>query len=335
MHPLLGLPEPRLFGETLGTLAVRIFFILSGYLICQSYSHDSNCFRYFIRRIFRIFPGLIFVVAISAFVLGPLLTSLSPSDYFRSFDTFFYLMNVLLYPVYNLPGVFEGNFSPAVNGSLWTLPIEFSMYLLLPLCFIVLKKLGVVSQGFLLLALAALAVRLGLVIFFPSSAFWLFWGTPWTTGFYHFPYFFMGAFFATKHCEKKCNLQIALFLTATLAILKFDILWINEIIMFLALPYIVIAISYATPAVFGKVFAINDYSYGMYLWAFVVQQIAINVLGGLSFAGPIAYTPICLCVTFACAIVSWHMIEKPSMALGKQITTWSRKRTHRPIALRN
>ncbi len=72
MAHLLGVPVPLLCGEEILSLAVKVFFVLSGYLITQSYLRDDHPFRYLVRRVFRIFPGLIFVVLVSVFVFGPL-----------------------------------------------------------------------------------------------------------------------------------------------------------------------------------------------------------------------------------------------------------------------
>ncbi len=67
---------------------------------------------------------------LSVGVLGPALTSLPLGEYFSSEYTRGYFSNLALYITYHLPGVFATNRVPyAVNGSLWTLPVEFAMYL--------------------------------------------------------------------------------------------------------------------------------------------------------------------------------------------------------------
>jgi peptidoglycan/LPS O-acetylase OafA/YrhL len=116
--------------ETFGGLAVAIFFITSGFLITASWFSDENILSFIKKRILRIFPALIWVIFLTVFVLGPLLTALPLKEYFKNHTTYLYLNNVYLTCIYySLPGVFAHNPWPnAVNGSLWTLPIEILMY---------------------------------------------------------------------------------------------------------------------------------------------------------------------------------------------------------------
>ena len=133
-YALTGNPSPGWFGNALGTLGVKIFFIISGLMITRSWLDDPRLWAFTMRRVLRIMPGLILVVVVCAFVMGPLVTTLPVGEYFRSYGTRFYLWNILLFPIYNLPGVFAGNIYPiAVNGSLWSLPAEVCMYILTPL----------------------------------------------------------------------------------------------------------------------------------------------------------------------------------------------------------
>ena len=128
---LLGRPSPRFLAWIdLGALGVYIFFIVSGYLIAASWEQDPSLPRFFARRALRIFPGLWVCVLLTLFLLGPLLTTRGLPAYFTDWRTWRYLGNLGLYTSYYLPGVFETvRYPNAVNGSIWTLPIEFLMYL--------------------------------------------------------------------------------------------------------------------------------------------------------------------------------------------------------------
>ncbi len=143
-YVFLGLEEPIFLSIfKIGPLGVVIFFIISGYLIAASWNSDSNLLRYFIRRSLRIFPALIVFTIVAVFILGPLATNLSVREYFSHHLTFYYFSNIFLYINYYLPGVFEkARFVNAVNGSLWSLTIEFFMYTSLAvLSFLVLARL--------------------------------------------------------------------------------------------------------------------------------------------------------------------------------------------------
>jgi hypothetical protein len=132
-HTLAGRPEPLLLSwATLGPVGVFIFFVISGYLVSISWNADPNIGRFLARRLLRLIPALIVVILLSMFVLGPLVTTLPLADYFSHPHFSLYLLNIVLHPVYSLPGVFEHMRVPyAVNGSLWSLPVEFLMYLVL------------------------------------------------------------------------------------------------------------------------------------------------------------------------------------------------------------
>ena len=113
-----------------GALAVDMFFVISGFLIAASLERNSAG-GYLLARALRILPALVACVGLSVLVLGPLLTT--DTGYWRSPLTWDYLwVNASLWSSrYFLPGVFEGLPNAAINGSLWTLPLEARLYLAL------------------------------------------------------------------------------------------------------------------------------------------------------------------------------------------------------------
>ena len=60
----------------LGLTGVFIFFAISGFLVTQSFEQTPNPLHYLAKRGLRIFPGLFVAAMVSAFVLGPLVTTL-------------------------------------------------------------------------------------------------------------------------------------------------------------------------------------------------------------------------------------------------------------------
>jgi len=143
-YPLSGNPQEWFIVnwgiETGGGIGVSIFFVLSGFLVCRSLIYSKNILRYIGARSLRIFPGFVVVILLSVFLLGPLVTGYSTEEYFSNDLIELYLKNIWLFPIYYfLPGVFEGNPSTAVNGSLWTLPVEVAMYLTLLAIFVLFK----------------------------------------------------------------------------------------------------------------------------------------------------------------------------------------------------
>ncbi len=148
--------------ETLGGFAVAVFFIISGFLVAASWERAPRPGAFALKRALRIVPAYAAVVAFAALVLGPLMTELAPGAYFRSPVTWAYFRNLGFVELhYSLPGVFTHNpFPNAVNGSIWTLPIEVSMYIALA----ALGCMGLMTRPAVSVLVAALAVG------------WLGWG---------------------------------------------------------------------------------------------------------------------------------------------------------------
>lgn len=133
-YALYGLPEPQpITGHSFGSLAVATFFVISGFLVCQSWLLDPSFPRFLTRRFLRIFPGLLVVILMTVFVIGPIFGTLVPTEYFSSVAVWQHLiLGLLALGSPPLPRVFENNPYPiSINGSLWTLRYEILMYILL------------------------------------------------------------------------------------------------------------------------------------------------------------------------------------------------------------
>ncbi|MGH3878331.1 MAG: acyltransferase family protein [Actinophytocola sp.] len=142
-----------------GTLTVAAFMAMSGFFVMKTWERDPQLVRYWVRRLLRIMPGLFVVLALSAFVLGPLVTTLSAGEYFTDPGAWTYLVNnALLFPQqYDLPGVFADTPYPvAVNGSLWCLPVEVLGYALVT----VVGLLGINRRRYLVFGVALLPATL-------------------------------------------------------------------------------------------------------------------------------------------------------------------------------
>ena len=147
---------------TFGGMAVGLFFVFGGFLIARSCEHHGEAKVFFKQRVLRLFPELIFV-------LGPCLSSLSPVEYFTNPQTYMYLLNGVLILVHELPGVFTHNpmGDAVVNAALWTLPVEFSCYVL---CFVGYKITKFDKKRFVLVSVPILlVVLLYFVKFFPQQ----------------------------------------------------------------------------------------------------------------------------------------------------------------------
>ncbi|MHA1545910.1 MAG: acyltransferase family protein, partial [Alphaproteobacteria bacterium] len=159
---LLGYEAPEPLedstGYTLGYHAVNVFFTLSGFLIAKSLITRNDLAAFFAARTLRLIPGLLLATLVTAFVFGPLFTTLGFWEYFSNWSVWTYapIMGSLVTSELELPGLYTtlaiaGN----VNEPLWTLRYEAVMYVGLAAIFSLGMLAGV--RRFLIFALLGLA----------------------------------------------------------------------------------------------------------------------------------------------------------------------------------
>jgi peptidoglycan/LPS O-acetylase OafA/YrhL len=318
-YPLLGAAAPGFAVNAVQTVGVKIFFSISGYLVALSWYHDPNAWRFFLRRVTRIFPALIVVILITGLVAGPLLTEIKVDDYFLNARLRQYMLNIFLYISYDLPGVFGNNIYPvAVNGSLWTLPAEISMYIVFPI---------VASIGSLIYL-----PRISILIFtaaFCSISFYLQQTVPngryviYASDVFQFllvcPYFLVGACFAAFDGKRYLNIYVSLILLLVLEMSQTGAL-LKEIMLLAILPYVSLSFGVGTSPL-ASIARIGDLSYGIYLYGFPVQQTVSHFIG--SRGGPWTNFWISSIVAGLFAFASWHLIEKNALKLKPRARTAS------------
>ena len=305
----LGLPEPIFMQWVpLGPLGVYIFFVISGYLVSQSWQRDPHLFRFLQRRALRIFPGLIVCTLLCIGVLGPLLTSLDQRTYWANEHTRGYLSNIVLYITYHLPGVFETNRLPhAVNGSLWSLPVEFFMYALLA----ILGLCKLPKWGFAFVAAVFMALNIFWALTTPDQV--VFYRTDLRQVTFCGIYFFMGVLMHKFNVQRWFSLSNVLLTLILWLIFSANRDHFNVAAWFF-LPFLVMAFGLSQQPLLARLTP-HDYSYGIYIYAFPVQQT-------VAFYWPsMPLIPYLLCVsaiTLALAAASWHWVESPALRLKPQ-----------------
>jgi peptidoglycan/LPS O-acetylase OafA/YrhL len=109
---------------------VRIFFLISGYLILQSFERKKSYLDYFWKRLLRIIPGLFVLVLFMVFVFNSLFSVYSIKDYFTNPQTYQMLWSVTIYRLNGfLPGVFMENKEVVLLGSLGLCLMNFQCIL--------------------------------------------------------------------------------------------------------------------------------------------------------------------------------------------------------------
>lgn len=284
-----------------GGVAVDLFFFISGFLIASSLARH-RLREYVVARALRIYPALIVCVLLTVFVLGPLLTTVP--GYWSDPQTWRYLwVNTTLWSTeHMLPGVFVDHPNAGVNGSLWSLPIELRLYLVLGavaliglfrpdrfnLCFIV-----VMTLGFLIYGTQALS---------PERS-----NHAYCTAF-----FLTGAFCWINRARIPLSWPLLFVLLCLAAALhggpRFHIGY------FLVLGYGALMLAFVPRM---PVIRSHDLSYGVYLYGWPSQQLVqhvapqADVLGNLLGATALA---------LGLAWASWVWIEAPALQLKRRLT---------------
>ncbi len=304
-------------GLNTGSLGVAIFFIISGYLITQSWDKRRNVQRFLWARFLRLVPALAGVALFTVFIIGPLTTHQSLWDYFTSALTWGYFRIVsVFFPTYSLPGVFTHNFSDRVNGALWTLPIESTMYLII----LIAGAAGVFNKKRLatLLTLSVLGFYLYVNIhvvhviiplashdFIELLRYILIYLSPFNP-----LCFLMGSVFYLNRDKIKFDFRLVLLaaLFWVLSMWNYDLLLISTLI---CLPYVVLGIAFKSIPYLNAIGKRGDISYGLYIYHYPVQQTLANFFG----FSPLKLFFATLLITVPLAWLSWHLIEHRALGL--------------------
>jgi len=306
---LSGGVGPGLWGVPFARVGVDVFFSISGYLVASSWERSPRLLSYMSKRSLRIFPGLTACVFATILIVGPLATRLPLTAYFGSSGTWRYLVNIGFYVDLYLPGVFERSPEPgAVNGSIWSLLPEFTCYLMIPLLAVVTRG-HTMARVWTLGALAAATGGVGLYLFegYTGPAFFAY-SLDLKYGLVEIPFFFISALLALvePHLHGLWRADFCLlFFTLNYGVSAWFGWW-NLPIEWFTLPYMVVCFGRLSLPVVRDVGRFGDFSYGLYLYAFPIQQLVLTLWPSLAY-------PVMTCVTLTIpvALLSWHLIERP------------------------
>jgi len=331
---LVGRDEPKLGSTSLGVVGVEIFFAISGFLVVKSWLSQPRLRPFLVKRGLRILPALVVTLILSAYVLGLFTTTLAWNDYLLSTVPLRHVLDTVVALVsagavghieYFLPGVFTENPHHAVNGSLWTLPVEVRAYYVIAL----LGMLGLLLRwmpavaGAGLVAVAAISMGGDLPV--------------------------IGSTADRLAGQQEMLMLLAIFMTSALLYLQRDrirlgapaaaiaaVAWLalawtdlGPSVAIVTVPFVALFAAYRSSPRLRVLSRHGDMSYGVYLLAFPVTQVIVMIVGaGL---GPWGVAAIALPATYALAFVSWRLIEAPALRLKRLVQGARRAPRHEEL----
>ena len=287
-----------------GGVAVDVFFVISGFLIAASLQRNAIG-SYLASRALRIVPGLAVCVALSAFVLGPLLSTVA--DYWQRPEVwrYFWTNASLTSNTYFLPGVFEGLPRTAVNGSLWTLPIEARLYLALMFA----GLLGVLTPR---------RYTPRWLLTMACGYAWARWRAPlpeWLANYaWCVAFFITGTALWINRARVRLSWWMLLGLLLAAATTRGGP-WFH-IPYFLALCYGTLFVAFVPRL---PMIRHNDLSYGLYLYGWPSQQLVRQFIA--PEATPLQNMAWATALALGLAAMSWFLVERPALRLKKRFGT--------------
>jgi len=307
-------PFRKSLDMTMGSVAVDVFFVTSGFLVTSSLFTRQSTIEFVWARVLRIYPALLIMLFLTVFGLGVFFTTLPLTTYLTDANTYFYLIKcatLISGIAFDLPGVFEGNpFKNQVNASLWTMPYEVRMYAFLAITWISLRYIKRDRLKTFELIIISSAIVAGIFIiardflpsFFPQKG--------------HFAQlffmFFSGASFYVL--KEYITLSRSTFWIFVIALLMTAIADKHAffLVYTLTIAYILFYVAYVPSGRIRKYNLVGDYSYGVYIYAFPIQQSVAALIPGVSVLTMIFISAI---ATLFFAAVSWHLIERRALNL--------------------
>ena len=308
--------------------AMPMFFALSGFLITGS-AGRLKLRDFLINRSLRIVPALAVDIFVSALVIGTLCTTQPLHDYFSDKKFAHYFLNIIGFIHYELPGVFIANpFPGQVNGSLWTVPFEIGCYAIMS-CLII---FGAVKSKNRMIAAA-----LGFTVFYYALYFYMPAIVPENSllkyvynfvserGNFLYFYFITGALVYVFRYQIPYSGKLAVVASMLVLFSGLELMALGgakPLLLALPVSYLIAYIG-LQPIPKLPLYSRGDYSYGIYLYAYPLQQLLV-----LLFPGRFSVIPHFICSTLLVTIVamiSWHGVEKPILRIRKKFSFTARK----------
>ena len=308
-HAQVPLENLTLFG--FHSLAVHVFFFLSGLLVTESAQrHATKPMRYVSKRAMRIMPALIVNALLVPVVL--IATGAWTGVGFGDMARYTFRLVTLFSVEFEHPHAFANSpFAGAINGSVWSLRHEIIVYALL----IFASMSGALARpgrriAFLAVLFAYVAFGHLVAPHAHSGALFLF-----AEGRYVMWSFLLGV--AAHQFAKYVPLHPVIALPGVALLIVGEACGVR-LIAENAIIYLVCAGTLLIAYPRGKSFKLPyDVSYGVYIYSWPVQQLTVffaATMFGIVLS-PLGLFFICLGPLLVIALGSWLWVERPALAL--------------------
>ncbi len=309
LNVTLGLGQALQVQSTLRigvAMILALFFALSGFLVTASLLRCKSLISFLGLRLLRIGPALAVETTLSAIIIGSLFTELPLAQYLADPKFHAYFLNIVGDIQYELPGVFLNNPLPSlVNCQLWTVPYELWCYVILALlavtaiafnrvaylAFMVIAQIGLIGYDVYRWDVVPIQLRPHLLVFaFLAGVGFYLWRdkVPYNRTVCLFALVLCAAGMATGRGDALAPVPAA-YVACYLGLMNPRRSWIVSS---------------------------GDYSYGLYLYGFVIQQC-------VAAFGPLQHWYLNLLVSlplsFGVAMASWHLVEKHALRLRGRV----------------
>ena len=298
-----------MIGHSVGSLAVYVFFALSGFFIAGSFARAVTPGQFVLARVARLLPGLAVSLLFVVLFVGPLVTDRQLASYLSDPDTLGFIIRnlTLLHPQYTLGDIFRDNPYPAVEGSLWTLRYEALCYGGV-LCAGILRVMH--HRWVAVIAMILYALVWTIPVFsdhalHPMLEHLRILSLPFLTG---------TAFWIWRDRVRLC-LPILLGAAVSAYCLRMTVFAFPALIFFLT--YAIFWLGYVPGGRIRQFNRLGDYSYGVYIYAFPLQGFVIWAIGPMT---PMENVLLAFPTTVFCAVASWHLVERPALFMAKGVS---------------
>ena len=307
---------------------VPVFFFLSGFLITGSWMRYPHLRAFTVRRILRIYPALWVTLALSTAALATLYAA--PIEEHPATFAAWFVAQASFLQSWN-PDFLRGYGVGVVNGSLWTIPLELTFYLMTPCLLMLGNRIGrpvwviIATMTISGLSYAIFVCTFGpmkptpfLVKVFTLSPFaaitWF-----WMFGFGMLAYLFRTILIplASGHLWAFSSVFIVVCITASCYPIPGVLDWRGGnlgLVNFLAIAALALSFAFSFQGLSRRLIGATDLSYGIYVYHAPV----LNVVLAQHQTGDSAVAA-ALLTTCLLAAASWFFIEQPSLQSASRL----------------